>query len=93
MHDTNYDTRIVRTLKQGDLIYPILFNILVMYWLFLLQGQKKMVKYIYGLILHLVEGGVPMLQYVDDATIFMEHNLEMAVNMKLNLISLSNYLN
>jgi hypothetical protein len=29
-----------------------------------------------GLILNLVEGGIYILQYADDGTIFIEHNLE-----------------
>jgi hypothetical protein len=38
-----------------------------------------------GLIPHLVDGGVSILQYADDTIIFMEHNLEKALNMKLIL--------
>jgi hypothetical protein len=38
-----------------------------------------------GLIPHLVEGGVSILQYADDTILFMEHNLEKALNMKLVL--------
>jgi hypothetical protein len=38
-----------------------------------------------SLIPHLVEGGVSILQYADDTILFMEHNLEKAVNMKLIL--------
>jgi hypothetical protein len=38
-----------------------------------------------GLIPHLVDGGVSILQYVDDTIIFMEDNLEKALNMKLML--------
>jgi hypothetical protein len=38
-----------------------------------------------GLIHHLVEGGVSILQYADDVIIFMEHDLEKALNMKLIL--------
>jgi hypothetical protein len=38
-----------------------------------------------GFIPHLVEGGVSILQYVDDTIIFMDHDLEKALNMKLNL--------
>jgi hypothetical protein len=38
-----------------------------------------------GLIPHLVEGGVSILQYPDNTVIFMEHNLEKALNMKLIL--------
>jgi hypothetical protein len=37
------------------------------------------------LIHHLVDGGVSILQYADDTLIFMEHNLEKALNMKLIL--------
>jgi hypothetical protein len=36
-----------------------------------------------GLIPHLVDGGVSILQYADDTIIFMENNLEKALNMKL----------
>ena len=38
-----------------------------------------------GLIPHLVEGGVSILQYADDTILFLEHDLEKAVNMKLIL--------
>jgi hypothetical protein len=36
-----------------------------------------------GLIPHLVDGGISILQYVDDTIIFMEHDIEKALNMKL----------
>jgi hypothetical protein len=36
-----------------------------------------------GLISHLVEGGVSILQYADATFLFMEHDLQKAVNMKL----------
>jgi hypothetical protein len=38
-----------------------------------------------GLIPHLVEGGVSILQYANDTILFMEHDLAKAVNMKLIL--------
>jgi hypothetical protein len=38
-----------------------------------------------GLIPHLVEGGVSILQYADDTFLFMKHDLDQAVNMKLIL--------
>jgi hypothetical protein len=38
-----------------------------------------------GLIPHLVDGGISILQYADDTIIFMEHNLEKTLNMKLIL--------
>ena len=34
---------------------------------------------------HLVEGRVSILQYADDTILFLEHDLEKAVNMKLIL--------
>jgi hypothetical protein len=37
------------------------------------------------LIPHLVKGGVSILQYAEDTIIFMEHDLEKALNMKLIL--------
>ena len=38
-----------------------------------------------GLIPHLVEGGVAILQYAYDTILFMENDLEKFVNMKLIL--------
>lgn len=38
-----------------------------------------------GLVPHLVDGGVSILQYADDTIIFMEHDLAKARNMKLVL--------
>jgi hypothetical protein len=46
---------------------------------------------IYGLTPHIVEGGVSILQYIDDTIIFY-HNLEKALNMKIILCFLSNFL-
>ena len=37
------------------------------------------------LIPHLVDGGVSILQYADDTILFMEHDFERALNMKLIL--------
>jgi hypothetical protein len=38
-----------------------------------------------GVITHLVDGGLSILQYVDDTILFMEHDLEKAQNLKLIL--------
>jgi hypothetical protein len=38
-----------------------------------------------GLIPHLVEGGISILQYADDTILFMDHDLDKALNMKLVL--------
>jgi hypothetical protein len=38
-----------------------------------------------GLIPHLVDGGLSILQYADDTILFMEHDIEKAWNQKLIL--------
>ena len=49
-----------------------------------MEEQKKTGKF-GGLVPHLVDGGVSILQYADDTILFLEHDLEKAVNMKLIL--------
>jgi hypothetical protein len=38
-----------------------------------------------GIVSHLVDGGLSILQYVDDTILFMEHDIEKAQIMKLSL--------
>jgi hypothetical protein len=38
-----------------------------------------------GLVPHLVDGGISILQYADDTILFMENDVEQATNMKLLL--------
>jgi len=38
-----------------------------------------------GVVPHLIDGGLAILQYADDTVLFMEHDLEKARNMKLLL--------
>ena len=71
-------------LRQGDPMSPILFNIVVD-MLAILIGRAKEHGQVGGLIPHLVDGGVSILQYADDTIIFMEHDLAKARNMKLVL--------
>ena len=40
---------------------------------------------IQGVVPHLVDDGLSILQYADDTVIFMDHDLEKAANMKLLL--------
>jgi hypothetical protein len=40
-----------------------------------------------GVVPHLVDGGLSILQYADDMIIFMEHDLEKARNLKLILLA------
>jgi hypothetical protein len=63
---------------------PLLFN-LVADMLTLLITQAKEDVQIMGLVPHLVDGGISILQYADDTILFMEHDLEQAANMKLLL--------
>jgi hypothetical protein len=71
-------------LQQGDPLSPILFNIVADMLAIIIQRAKEDDQ-VDGLILHLVDGGVSILQYADDTIIFMENNLEKALNMKLIL--------
>ena len=63
---------------------PILFNVVVD-MLTVLVNRAKQEGQVGGLIPHLVDGGVSILQYADDTIIFMEHDLAKARNMKLVL--------
>ena len=71
-------------LRQGDPMSPILFNIVVD-MLAVLLGRAKEAGQVGGLVPHLVDGGISILQYADDTIIFMEHDLVKARNMKLLL--------
>ena len=55
----------------------ILFNI-VADLLAVLISRAKEAGHVAGLIPHLVDGGVSVLQYADNTIIFMEHDIEKA---------------
>jgi hypothetical protein len=63
---------------------PILFNI-VADMLAILIARAKEVGQVEGVIPHLVQDGLSILQYADDTVIFMGHDVEKAINMKLIL--------
>jgi hypothetical protein len=63
---------------------PILFNI-VADMLAIVIARAKEDGQVEGLIPHLVDGGLSILQYADDTILFMQHDLEKALNMKLVL--------
>ena len=71
-------------LRQGDPLSPLLFNIVVD-MLAILIKRAKQESQISGVVPHLVDGGLLVLQYVDDTILFMEHNLDQAQNTKLLL--------
>jgi retron-type reverse transcriptase len=71
-------------LRQGDPLSPILFNIVVDMLAILIKRAKNSGQ-IEGLVPHLVDDGLSILQYADDTLIFMYDNLEKAKNIKLLL--------
>ncbi|CAN6182020.1 unnamed protein product [Urochloa humidicola] len=70
--------------RQGDPLSPILFNIVVD-MLAVLINRAKREDQVRGVIPHLVDEGLSILQYADDTIIFMDNDLEGAQNMKLLL--------
>ena len=84
----NYDVgRYFQTKKgfrQGDPLSPMLFNIVVDMLAILIERAKSDGQ-IEGVVPHLVDGGLSILQYVDDTILFMEHDLDKATNLKLIL--------
>ena len=76
-----------RGLRQGDPMSPILFNI-VADMLALLINRAKADGQIRGVIPHLIDDGLSILQYADDTIIFIDHNLEQAQNLKSSAMEL-----
>ena len=68
-------------LRQGDPLSPILFN-LVADMLTLFIKRAKAEGLLSGVVSHLVDDGLSILQYADDTILFMDHNLEQAHNMR-----------
>lgn len=70
--------------RQGDPLSPLLFN-------FVADGLTRMIikaqinNLLCGLIGHIIDKGVAVLQYADDTILCLQHNLEGARNLKLLL--------
>jgi hypothetical protein len=62
----------------------MLFNI-VADMLAILIERAKVHVHIEGVVPHLVDGGLSILQYADDTILFMDHDLDKARNLKLIL--------
>ena len=76
--------RAQKGLKQGDPLSPILFNIVVD-MLAIILNRAKQEGLIRGIIPHLIDDGLSILQYADDTVIFLDHDIDLAKNMKLLL--------
>ena len=70
--------------NSNNPLSPMLFNI-VADMLAIMIERAKVDGQIEGLVNHLVDGGLSILQYADDTILFMEHDLEKARNLKLIL--------
>jgi retron-type reverse transcriptase len=78
----NFQTK--KGLRQGDPISPLLFNIVVD-MLAILINRAKREGHTNGVVSHLVDDDLSILQYVDDTIIFLDHDLEGAKNLKILL--------
>jgi hypothetical protein len=78
----NFQTK--KGLRQGDPLSPLLFKIVVD-MLAILINRDKNEGHINGVVPHLVDDGLSILQYADDTIIFLEHDTERAKNLKLLL--------
>ncbi|WVZ96894.1 hypothetical protein U9M48_042474, partial [Paspalum notatum var. saurae] len=70
---SNFQTR--KGLRQGDPLSPILFNIVADTLAIIINGAKNEGQ-VNGVIPHLVDDGLSILQYADDTVIFLDHDLE-----------------
>ncbi|WVZ53969.1 hypothetical protein U9M48_004850 [Paspalum notatum var. saurae] len=71
-------------LRQGDPLSPVLFNIVVD-MLAIIVSRAKAIGLFKGVVPHLVDDGLSILQYADDTVLFLDHDLDQAKNMKLVL--------
>jgi hypothetical protein len=71
-------------LRQGDPLSPLLFNIVVDMLAILIE-RAKLAREFDGVVSHLIDDGLSILQYADDTIIFVDHDLEKAKNLKVLL--------
>jgi hypothetical protein len=68
-------------LRLDDPLSPVLFNILVDMLAVLIERSKDQ-DLIGGLVPHLVDGGLSILQYADYTILFLEDDVAKANNLK-----------
>lgn len=71
-------------LRQGDTLSPILFNLVAGMLAILIKRANEQGSF-HGVVPHLIDNGLSILQYADDTILFMEHDIEEAKNLKLVL--------
>jgi hypothetical protein len=71
-------------LRQGDPLSPILFNVMADMLAVLIARAREM-GHFSGLVPHLVDDGLSILQYADDTILLMEDDMEGAKKLKLIL--------
>ncbi|WVZ92703.1 hypothetical protein U9M48_038749, partial [Paspalum notatum var. saurae] len=73
-----------KSLRKGDPLSPVLFNIVVDMLSIIVSGAKA-IGLFKGVVPHLVDDGLSILHYADDTVLFLDHDLDQAKNMKLVL--------
>lgn len=81
--------RTYKGLRQGDLLSPLLFN-LVSDTLATMLDRARMAGEIKGLASNLIEGGLTHLQYADDTIIFLDLDDDSISNAKFILYCFEN---
>ena len=72
--------------RQGDPLSPILFNLVDDIWATLILRAKSN-RRVRGVVPHLVDDGLSILQYADDTILFLDHDMIHAMELKLVLRS------
>jgi hypothetical protein len=70
--------------RQGDPLSPILFNLIANMLTVLIERSKEL-SFFHGLVPHLVDDGLSILQYADDTILLLDDDLEKAKNLKIVL--------
>jgi len=76
--------QILKGLRQGDPLSPIFFNIIIDIFDILIN-KAKYEGQVMGIVPHVIDGGLSILQYADNTILFMDHDIEKATNMKMLL--------